>query len=102
MRFFLSRNRGGELTCRRFASYDTHALRSSDKFSQEQLANYVAPVLFVLDCIKGMSHDQFRDNIQWITPSISSLILSGDRRIREKVASIYADLMNPYILSKST
>ena len=90
------------MTCRRFASYDSVALRSSDKFSQEQLANYVAPVLFVLDCIKAMSQDDFCDNIPWIAPSIASLILSGDRRIREKVAAIYADLMNPYILRKHT
>ena len=90
------------MTCKRFASYDAIAIRSSDKFSQEQLANYVAPVLFVLDCIKAMAFDDFRDNIEWIAPSISALILSSDRRIREKVAAIYSDLMNPFILQKVT
>lgn len=90
------------MTCRRFASYDAVALRSSDKFAQEQLANYVAPVLFVLGHIKDMPPDEFRANIAWITPSLSSLIVCNDRRIREKVGAIYTELMNPFILRTVT
>lgn len=85
----------------RYASYDATTVTSSDKFNLDQLQAYLPPVLLILEYLLSLEESRFIENIDWIVPLLSALVVVADRRVRQGVAEIYVKQVNPFIVANN-
>lgn len=59
---------------------------------------YRTSVLIILRAIRRFSQEQFAQNVNWLAPLLSRLILCGDLEVRLSLRDIYREAIVPLIV----
>jgi len=67
---------------------------SFDEFLQQRHESYKSPTLIVLEGMMDFTHQQVQNNLTWIVPLLSRLIICEDIEVRLCVRQIYQSFIN--------
>lgn len=71
-------------------------------FMKEQRDSYRQPVLVCLQGLETLSQTQFRSNVAWLVPLLTSLVSSDDSEIRAMVQSLQMSFVNPLVITAAS
>lgn len=67
---------------------------SFDEFLRQRHESYKSPTLIVLEGMMDFTHQQVQNNLTWIVPLLSRLIICEDIEVRLCVRQIYQSFIN--------
>lgn len=67
---------------------------SFDEFLRHRHESYKSPTLIVLEGMMDFTHQQVQNNLTWIVPLLSRLIICEDIEVRLCVRQIYQSFIN--------
>jgi hypothetical protein len=68
-----------------------------DRFLHERLSAHKPGVLVVLRGILGMTKNQVRRNIHWISPILSNIVVVNDREVRNCARTVFEQHINSWL-----
>ena len=75
---------------------------AQDSFINETKVAHGPGILILLQSFLQINEEQFRRNVSWVAPMLSSLSVCDDRAIRSAVKLVYEKHLNPLVISTST
>ena len=76
----------------------TNSSEQGDMYLHEAKTAHAPCVLIILQSIHHISKVQFKRNVDWIAPMLSTLSVVNDRVIRMDVKAIYDTHLNPLVI----
>jgi len=74
--------------------FSSEHILSFDEFLKQRHESYKSPAMIVLEGMMDFTHVQIQNNLTWIVPLLSRLIVCDDIEVRLCVRQIYQSFIN--------